>query len=37
MIVNENELRKVDANIETAASTLGGKILTLAEVQLQKK
>ncbi len=33
MIVNENELRMIDDNIEYAAQTLGGEILTLAEVK----
>lgn len=32
MVVNENELRKVDGNIEEAARLLGGVLLTQAEV-----
>lgn len=32
MVVNENELRKVDIDIEKAARLLGGVILTHAEV-----
>lgn len=32
MIVNENELRHVDADIEAAASSLGGELLTWQEV-----
>ena len=32
MVVNENELRKVDSDIEEAARLLGGRLLTNAEV-----
>ena len=32
MVVNENELRKVDRDIEEAARLLGGVLLTQAEV-----
>ena len=32
MVVNENELRKVDGNIEEVARLLGGGLLTQAEV-----
>lgn len=32
MVVNENELRKVDSDIDEAARLLGGVILTHAEV-----
>ena len=32
MVVNENELRKVDGNIEEAARLLGGVLRTQAEV-----
>lgn len=37
MIVNENELRLVNANIVTAASELGGAIMTIYEVNQYKK
>lgn len=32
MIVNENELRKVNINIEEAAKLLGGEVFTAAEM-----
>ncbi len=37
MIVNENELRLVNANIEAAASELGGTIMTVHEVNQYRK
>lgn len=37
MIVNENELRLVNANIEAAASEMGGTIMTVHEVNHYKK
>ena len=32
MVVNENELRRVDADINVAAAKLGGQVLTHHEV-----
>ena len=32
MVVNENELRRVDADINVAAAKLGGQVLTHYEV-----
>lgn len=37
MIVNENELRKINANIEYAAEILGGTLMTESEVVNETK
>ncbi len=37
MVVNENELRKVNPDIKKAAVLLGGEVLSLGEVQEQIK
>lgn len=37
MILNENELRKVDSDIEAAAHFLGGVILTNSEIREELK
>ncbi len=37
MIVNENELRKINANIEYAAEILGGTLMTEGEIINEQK
>lgn len=37
MIVNENELRLVNDDIEAAAAQLGGMLMTIHEVKQHKK
>jgi len=37
MVVNENELRHVNADIDTAATQLGGKVLTEGELRNELK
>lgn len=37
MVVNENELRHVNADIDAAAALLGGKVLTECELRNELK